>query len=62
MNPTPTQVVTAPDTLTRFDMRWVFAVWVATAMLFAHGCHGPDEDHELSWLPPNIDTMSESGR
>lgn len=32
-------------------LRWLFAAWVATALLFAHGCHGPDEDHELSVLP-----------
>jgi hypothetical protein len=33
--------------------RWLILAAVAAAMMvLAHGCHGPDEDHELftSWV------------
>lgn len=30
--------------------RFFYAV-VASYLIFAHGCHGGDEDHELSLLP-----------
>ncbi len=45
MNRTTTPMVA---TQAYVGLRWLFAAWVATALLFAHGCHGPDEDHELS--------------
>ena len=28
-------------------LKWVLAAWLLGSLLFAHGCHGPDEDHEL---------------
>jgi hypothetical protein len=28
-------------------LRWIVVAWFAAGILFAHGCHGPDEDHEL---------------
>ena len=46
MNRTTTPMVATPSAFA--GLRWLFAAWVATALLFAHGCHGPDEDHELS--------------
>jgi hypothetical protein len=32
---------------------WVLALWVllAAAVIVAHGCHGNQEDHELSAWP-----------
>lgn len=26
---------------------WLLAAWLAGSLLFAHGCHGADQDHEL---------------
>ena len=28
-------------------LKWLLAAWLLGSLLFAHGCHGPDEDHEL---------------
>ena len=38
-------------------LKWLLAAWVLGSLLFAHGCHGPDEDHELftsfvAWIAP----------
>ncbi|HZZ80062.1 MAG TPA: hypothetical protein VFE62_16230 [Gemmataceae bacterium] len=27
--------------------KWFLAVGLLGSLLFAHGCHGPDDDHEL---------------
>jgi hypothetical protein len=30
-----------------FILKWSLAIGLLASLLFAHGCHGPDEDHEL---------------
>ncbi len=40
---TPNATVKAPLAW----VKWLLAAWVVGSLLFAHGCHGPNEDHEL---------------
>ena len=44
----PASPPTRPENAGAFAWaKWLLAAWAAASLLFAHGCHGPDEDHEL---------------